>query len=70
MKLQEWLSRYQQGGMDSLLATEVPSGRRRPIPARAEAALAKRLQQMQGFESCDGLLAKQDGAEGFTSDLY
>ena len=49
--LQEWLSRYRQGGIESLLKTKVPSGRARTIPAWAEVALAKRLQQPEGFES-------------------
>jgi transposase len=49
--LQEWLSRYRQGGMESLLETKVPSDRKRSIPAWAEAALVKRLQKPEGFES-------------------
>jgi len=49
--LQEWLSRYRQGGIELLLATKVSSGRKRSIPAWAEAALTKRLQEPQGFES-------------------
>jgi len=49
--LQEWLSRYRQGGMELLLETKVPSGRKRSIPTWAEAALAKRLQEAEGFES-------------------
>lgn len=49
--LQEWLSRYRQGGIESLLETKVSPGRARSIPVWAEAALAKRLQEPQGFES-------------------
>lgn len=49
--LQEWLRSYRQGGIEALLETKVPPGRRRSIPAWAEVALAKRLQEVQGFES-------------------
>ena len=49
--LQEWLRCYRQGGIKSLLETKVHPGRARSIPAWAEVALAKRLQQPQGFES-------------------
>lgn len=49
--LQEWLRCYRQGGLKALLETKSPTGRRRTIPAWAEVALAKRLQEPQGFES-------------------
>lgn len=49
--LQEWLSRYRAGGIESLVETKVSSGRKRTIPSWAEAALAKRLQEPEGFES-------------------
>ncbi|HIK55683.1 MAG TPA: helix-turn-helix domain-containing protein [Synechococcales cyanobacterium M55_K2018_004] len=57
--LQEWLREYRQGGLDQLLAHKVRSGRPRAIPAWAETALEKRLQEPQGFASyqdiCDWL---------------
>lgn len=49
--LQKWLNHYREGGIESLLETKAPSGRGRAIPAWAEAALVKRLQEPQGFES-------------------
>jgi transposase len=49
--LQEWLRCYRQGGIESLLETKAPPGTRRSIPAWAEQALAKRLQEAQGFDS-------------------
>ncbi len=48
--VQGWLSRYRAGGMESMLETKVPPGRTRSIPTWAEKALAKRLQEPQGFE--------------------
>ncbi len=49
--VQDWLRRYRQGGIKSLLETKLPSGRTRAIPVWAERALEKRLQDPQGFES-------------------
>lgn len=57
--LQEWLQSYRQQGLDGLLERKTRSGRPRAIPAWAEVALQKRLQEVQGFESyqeiCDWL---------------
>lgn len=49
--VQEWLHRYREGGIDSLLVSKVRSGRPRAIPNWAEVALEKRLQQTKGFDS-------------------
>lgn len=49
--VQEWLRRYRAGGMESMLEIKVPPGRARAIGLWAERALAKRLQEPQGFES-------------------
>lgn len=49
--VQEWLSRYRAGGIESMLEVKVPPGRARAIPLWAEKTLAKRLQEPQGFES-------------------
>ncbi|KJH71561.1 helix-turn-helix domain-containing protein [Aliterella atlantica] len=48
---QEWLRRYRVGGIESMLEVKVPPGRTRAIPDWAEKALAKRLQEPEGFES-------------------
>ena len=57
--LQEWLRHYREGGWNRLLEKKARSGRPRAIPAWAEAALQKRLQEPQGFDGyraiCDWL---------------
>lgn len=57
--LQEWLRKYRAGGLEQLLEQKASSGRPRAIPAWAEAALQKRLQEPQGFDGysaiCDWL---------------
>lgn len=57
--LQEWLRCYRNGGLGALLESKARSGRPRAIPAWAEAALQKRLQELQGFDGyqsiCDWL---------------
>jgi transposase len=57
--VQEWLRVYRQGGIAELLKRKTPSGRRRAIPAWAEKALQKRLEEPQGFDGyqaiCDWL---------------
>lgn len=49
--VQEWLSRYRAGGIKTMLEIKVPPGRARAILTWAERALAKRLQEPEGFES-------------------
>lgn len=48
--VQEWLRSYREEGLAGLLKSKTRSGRPRAIPAWAEAALQKRLQQPQGFD--------------------
>ena len=49
--LQDWLAKYRQGGLENLLRRSNSQGRPRKIPAWAEKALAKRLEEPEGFES-------------------
>ena len=49
--LQDWLAKYRQGGLESLLGRASSPGRPRKIPMWAEKALAKRLEEPEGFES-------------------
>lgn len=49
--LQDWLAKYRQGGLPSLLGRATSPGRPRKIPVWAEKALAKRLEESEGFES-------------------
>lgn len=49
--VQEWLQRYREGGIDSLLEAKARSGRPRAIPTWAEVALDKSLQETKGFDS-------------------
>lgn len=57
--LQKWLNRYRAGGLARMLEKKARSGRPRAIPQWAEAALQKRLQEVQGFDGyqaiCDWL---------------
>lgn len=47
----KWLSRYRTGGIENLLSHKLRTGRKQSIPLWAQRALAKKLQQEQGFES-------------------
>ena len=49
--VQDWLTKYRQGGLIELLAKKVGTGRPRKIPAWAEKELEKKLQSPTGFES-------------------
>ena len=49
--LQDWLAKYRQGGLENLLGQASSLGRPRKIPMWAEKALAKRLEEPEGFES-------------------
>jgi transposase len=49
--VQNWLSKYRQGGREKLLSKQVRTGRPRKIPTWAEKALEKRLQENQGMNS-------------------
>ena len=49
--IHRWLSKYSQGGIDSLLSFKYSSGRKSKLPLWARKALEKQLQQPQGFKS-------------------
>jgi transposase len=49
--VQTWLSLYRKGGLAGLLERKSPTGRKHSIPAWAQEALRKRLQQSEGFNS-------------------
>lgn len=49
--LQDWLTKYRQGGLDKLLSKKVSTGRKRKIPHWAEKALENRLKLEEGFNS-------------------
>ena len=49
--VQEWLRLYRKGGLAALLSHKPRTGRRQSIPAWAQEALTKRLQQSDGFNS-------------------
>ncbi len=49
--VQEWLQHYRNNGLEGLRVSKRPTGRPRKLPAWAEQALYKRLQDPEGFES-------------------
>ena len=49
--LQAWLSLYRQGGLKAMLAINPRPGRKASIPLWAVKALAKKLQEPEGFQS-------------------
>lgn len=49
--VQTWLSMYRDGGVEAMLNVKKSPGGVRVIPLWAEAALAKRLQEPEGFQS-------------------
>ena len=49
--LQTWLSMYREGGVEAMLEIKKSPGGVRVIPQWAENALAKRLQESNGFQS-------------------
>jgi len=49
--LQTWLMQYRTGGIEAMLDVKKSPGGVRVIPQWAEAALAKRLQESEGFPS-------------------
>ena len=71
--LQKWLRGDRSGGLARLLEKKVRSGRPRAIPGWAEAALKKRLQDVQGFDGyqaiCDWLFT-QFGIQAADKTVY
>lgn len=49
--LQKWAKHYREGGLEQLLSHKPRLGRRPSIPQWVQAALSKRLEQPDGFES-------------------
>lgn len=49
--VQDWLRLYRCGGLSAMLTHTPRTGRRQSIPLWAQAALNKRLQQSEGFNS-------------------
>ncbi len=53
--LQDWIAKYRQGGLEKLLERASSPGRPRKIPLWAQKALAKRLEEPEGFESYNAI---------------
>jgi len=49
--VQKWAKCYRDGGLAQLLTHPPPTGDKSTLPAWAETALRKRLEQSEGFES-------------------
>jgi transposase len=49
--VQEWLTKYRNGGLEELVLKKVGGGRKRKIPQWAEKALEKKLQENEGMNS-------------------
>jgi transposase len=49
--VQKWLAKYRKGGIKQLLEKKVKTGRPRALQVGLEKALAKRLEQSEGFNS-------------------
>ena len=71
--VQTWLSNYREGGVKAMLEVKKPPGGIRVIPQWAERALAKRLQESQGFQSYGAVqqwLAETLGVEAEYHAVY
>ena len=71
--LQTWLSMYKEGGVEAMLEIKKSPGGVRVIPQWAEDALAKRLQENNGFQSYYGVqqwLAETLGIEAEYHAVY
>ena len=71
--LQTWLSMYKEGGVEAMLEIKKSPGGVRVIPQWAEDALAKRLQENDGFQSYYGVqqwLAETLGIEAEYHTVY
>ena len=64
--VQEWLQHYRKGGLEGLLVSKKPTGRPRKLPAWAEQALYKRLQDPEGFESYQAICEWLEQTLGLT----
>lgn len=71
--VQTWLSNYREGGVKAMLEVKKSPGGVRVIPQWAETALAKRLQESQGFQSYGAVqqwLAETLGVEAEYHAVY
>ncbi len=71
--LQTWLSMYREGGVEAMLEIKKSPGGVRVIPQWAENALAKRLQESNGFQSYGAVqqwLAETLGVEAEYHAVY
>jgi transposase len=64
--VQKWLQHYRNGGLRGLLRSKKPTGRPRKLPAWAEQALSKRLQNPEGFESYQAICDWYENTLGLT----
>jgi transposase len=73
LAVQTWLSNYREGGVKAMLEVKKSPGGVRVIPQWAETALAKRLQESQGFQSYGAVqqwLAETLGVEAEYHAVY
>jgi transposase len=71
--VQTWLSKYRDGGVEAMVEIKKSPGGVRVIPGWAEAALAKRLQENDGFQSYGAVqqwLAQTLGVEAEYHAVY
>lgn len=71
--LQTWLMQYRTGGIEAMLDVKKSPGGARVIPQWAEVALAKRLQEREGFQSYGAVqqwLAETLGVEAQYHAVY
>ena len=71
--VQTWLSNYREGGVRAMLEVKKSPGGVRVIPQWAETALAKRLQESDGFQSYGAVqqwLAQTLGVEAEYHAVY
>ena len=71
--VQTWLSNYREGGVKAMLEVKKSPGGVRVIPQWPETALAKRLQESQGFQSYGAVqqwLAETLGVEAEYHAVY
>ncbi len=66
--LQDWLNKYRHGGLSKMLERKTSPGRPRKIPPWAEDALAKRLEDPQGFESYHEICQWLEGKLGLKAN--
>jgi transposase len=71
--VQEWLATYREQGLEAMLAIKKSTGGSRVIPVWAEARLARRLEESDGFKSyaqVQGWLEQTLGVEADYHTVY